>query len=66
MKNKPFEIRVDRIDDENPNSRLFFSFYNIDAADYEKAEKEAIKQFCKDFGAPEKKCKAFTFNKQQQ
>lgn len=66
MSKQPFEIRVDRIDDENPNLRSYYSFYNIEAEDYDKAERKAIKQFWEDFGAPEKGCKAFTFNKQQQ
>lgn len=61
---EPFRVRVTRVGDEG-YEYSYASGYDVEARDCHDAEKEARKQFCKDFGAPYDKTVAYTFNKQQ-
>lgn len=59
---KDYRIRVTRIGDEN-HEYSFYSFYTANSTDHTKAENEARKQFCEDFGALYDQTTAYTFNK---
>jgi hypothetical protein len=61
---EPFRVRVTRIGDEN-GDYSYASGYEIEAPNFNDAEREARKRFCEDFGAPYDKTVAHTFNKQQ-
>lgn len=57
-----WHIRVDFVK-EGYEEYPVFSFYDIEARDYQAAEIEARKQFCASFGFELKDTKAFTFDK---
>lgn len=59
---KTFRIRVKRKGDQN-GDYSYYSFYDVEAHNYIRAEMEARLKFCEDFGTPYEDTEAYTFNK---